>query len=53
MNTAEEAELDCILAGIDYPERHEVSEQLGPSPELIGAVMTPTMYVKRGGDGTT
>ena len=43
MNPAEEAELDCILAGADYTECDEVSEQPGPSPALIGAVTTPTM----------
>ena len=43
MNPAEEAELDCILARADYPEWDEASEQPAPSPEVIGAVMIPTM----------
>ena len=43
MNPAEKAELHRILAGADYTECDEVSEQLGPSPESVGAVMTPMM----------
>ena len=43
MNPAEEAELDRMLAGTDYPEWDEASEQPGPLPELIGAVTTLTM----------
>ena len=43
MNPAGEADLDCILAGADYTECNGASEQLGPSPQLNGAVATPTM----------
>ena len=43
INPAEEAELDRILAGVDYTKCDEVSEQLGPSLQLNGPVMTPTM----------
>ena len=43
MSLAEEAELGGIPAGVDYTEYDEASEQLGPSPELSGAVTTPTM----------
>ena len=43
MIPVEEAELDCILAGVEYNECDETSERPGPSPELTGAVMTPTM----------
>ena len=43
MNPAKEAELDHILAGANYTECDETSEQPGPSPELIGAVTTFTM----------
>ena len=43
MNPAKEGELDHILAGADYTEYDEASEQPGPSPELTGAVTTPTM----------
>ena len=45
MNPAKDTELDRILAGADYmyTECDEMSEQPGFSPELIGAVTTPTM----------
>ena len=43
MNPAEEAELDRILAGVDYIEGDEASEQPGPSLEFLGAVTTPTV----------
>ena len=43
MNPAEEAELDRILAGVDYTECNEVSQHPGPSPELTGAVTTRMM----------
>ena len=42
MNPAEEAELDHILAGVDYTECHEATEQLGSMPELLGAVRSLT-----------
>ena len=43
MNPAEETELDRTLAGTDYTECDEASEQPGPSPGLIEAVTTPRM----------
>ena len=43
MNPAEEPELDHILAGADFTECDEASEQQGSLPELTGAVMTPKM----------
>ena len=41
-NLEEEAELDRILAGADYVEGGKADEEPGPSPELLGAVETPT-----------
>ena len=43
MNPAEKAELDRILAEVDYIEGDEASEQPGPSLELTGAVTIPTV----------
>ena len=60
MNPTEKAELDRTLAGVDYIiEGDEVSEQPGPSLELLGAVTTPTVdavalrvwHPARGGKG--
>ena len=42
MNLLEEAEPDPILAGADYTECEEVTEQLESTPELLDAVRTPT-----------
>ena len=39
----EEAELNHILAGADYVEGGEADEEPGSSPELLGAVETPTV----------
>ena len=43
MNLEEEAELDRILAGADCVTSGEADEEPGPSPELLGAVETPTV----------
>ena len=48
MNHDEDTELDRILAGAelaDYIEGGEVDEEPRPSPELVEAVMTPTVDV--------
>ena len=42
MNLDEDAELDCILAGVNFIEDVEANEESGISPELVRAVLTPT-----------
>ena len=41
INPSEEAELDHILAGVDYTKCDEATEQPGSTPELLGAVRSP------------
>ena len=41
MNLSEEAELDHILAGVDYTECDEAMKQPGSTPELMGVVRSP------------
>ena len=43
MNPDEDTELDRILAGADYIDGGQADEEPGPSPELLGAVKTPTV----------
>ena len=42
MNLDEDAELDRILAGADFTEDGAANDESGISPELVGAVPTPT-----------
>ena len=35
--------LDCILARVDFTEGGEANDEPALSPELVGAVMTPTV----------
>ena len=42
MNLDEDAELDRILAGADFTEGGAANEESENSPELVGAVPTPT-----------
>ena len=41
MNLVEDKELDRILTGADFTEGDEADDELGLSPELVGAVVTP------------
>ena len=43
MNLDEDVELDRILAGADFTEGGEADQEPGLSPELVGAVATPTV----------
>ena len=43
MNLDEDTELDHILAGVDFTEGGEADDEPGVSPELVGAVVTPTV----------
>ena len=46
MNPDKDTELNRILVGAesaDYIEGGKVDEEPGPSPELVGAVVTPTV----------
>ena len=43
MNLDEDVELDRILAGADFTEGGEANQEPGLSPELVGAVATPTV----------
>ena len=43
MNLEEEVEFDCILARANYIEGGEADEERGSSPELPGAVDSPTL----------
>ena len=49
MNLDEDVELDRILAGADFTEGGEADQEPGLSPELIGAVATPTVDGTREG----
>ena len=61
MNPDKDAELNRILAGPYYIEGGEADEETGPSPELLGAVKTPTvdtvstqgMALREGREGVT
>ena len=47
MNPDKDAELDCILARANFTEGGEVDDEPGLSPELVGAVTTPTVDAVR------
>ena len=42
MNLEEDVELDRILAGANFTEDGTADDKPGLSPELVGAVITPT-----------
>ena len=43
INPNENAELDCILAGVALIEGDKADGKPGLLPELVGAVVTPTV----------
>ena len=43
MNLNEDEELDRIVAGAGFPEDGTANDESGLSPELVGAVITPTL----------
>ena len=43
MNLDEDVELDRILSGAEFTEGYEADNEPGLSPEIVGAVVTPTV----------